>query len=37
MKKKSKPHNTCQMFNDKPKPGFISILTSIESRLILVS
>jgi hypothetical protein len=29
--------NTCQMFDDKPKPGFINILTSIESRLMLVS
>jgi hypothetical protein len=29
--------NTCHMFDDKPKPGFINILTSIESRLMLVS
>jgi hypothetical protein len=29
--------STCQMFDDKPKPGFINILTSIESRLMLVS
>jgi hypothetical protein len=29
--------NTCQMFNDKPEPEFINILTSIESRLMLVS
>jgi hypothetical protein len=26
-----------QMFNDKLEPGFISILASIESRLMLVS
>jgi hypothetical protein len=29
--------NTCQLFDEKPKPGFINILTSIESRLMLVS
>jgi hypothetical protein len=29
--------NTCQMFDDKPEPEFINILTSIESRLMLVS
>ena len=29
--------NTCQMFNDKPKPEFINVLTSIESHLMLVS
>jgi hypothetical protein len=29
--------NTCQMFDDKLKPEFISVLTSIESRLMLVS
>ena len=28
--------NTCQMFDDKPEPEFINILTSIESRLMLV-
>jgi hypothetical protein len=28
---------TCQMFDDKPEPEFINILTSIESRLMLVS
>jgi hypothetical protein len=37
MKKKVKSHDTRQMFNDKLKPGFISIRTSIESRLMLVS
>ena len=29
--------NTCQMSDDKPEPEFIIILTSIESRLMLVS
>ena len=29
--------NNCQMFDDKPEPEFINILTSIESRLMLVS
>jgi hypothetical protein len=29
--------NTYQMFDDKPEPEFINILTSIESRLMLVS
>jgi hypothetical protein len=29
--------NTCQMFDDKPKPEFINVLTSIESHLMLVS
>jgi hypothetical protein len=29
--------NTCQMFDDKPKLEFINVLTSIESRLMLVS
>jgi hypothetical protein len=29
--------NTCQMSDDKPEPEFINILTSIESRLMLVS
>jgi hypothetical protein len=33
----AKPHNTRQMFDDKPEQGFISILTSIESRFMLVS
>jgi hypothetical protein len=37
MKKKAKPHNTHLMFYDKPEPGLISILTSIESHLMLVS
>lgn len=37
VEKEAKPHNTHQMFDDKPEPGFISILMSIESRLILVS
>jgi hypothetical protein len=32
-----KSHDTCQMFNDKLELGFISIRTSIESRLMLVS
>lgn len=35
MKKKAKPHNTHLMFYDKPEPGLISILTSIESHLML--
>lgn len=35
-KKKAKPHNTHQMFDEKLKLGFISIRTSIESRLMLV-
>jgi hypothetical protein len=29
--------NTYQMFNDRPEPEFINILTSIESHLMLVS
>jgi hypothetical protein len=29
--------NTYQIFNDNPEPEFINILTSIESRLMLVS
>jgi hypothetical protein len=29
--------NTCQMFDDRPELEFINILTSIESRLMLVS
>jgi hypothetical protein len=29
--------NTCQIFDDKPEPEFINILTSIGSRLMLVS
>jgi hypothetical protein len=33
MEKEVKPHNTHQMFDDKPEPGFISI----ESRLMLLS
>jgi hypothetical protein len=36
MEKKVKPHDTRQMFDDKPKPEFINILTSIESRWVLV-
>jgi hypothetical protein len=32
-----KPHDTRQMFNDKLEPEFISIRTSIASRLMLVS
>jgi hypothetical protein len=37
VEKEAKPHNTRMMFDDKPEPGFISILTSIESYLMLVS
>jgi hypothetical protein len=37
MKKKAKPHDTRHIFDDKLEPGFISILASIESRLIMVS
>jgi hypothetical protein len=33
----AKDLNTCQMSDDKPEPEFINILTSIESRLMLVS
>lgn len=36
MKKKAKPHNTRLMFDDKLEPGLISILTSIESHLMLI-
>jgi hypothetical protein len=37
VEKEAKLHNTRLMFDDKPEPGFISIRTSIESRLMLVS
>jgi hypothetical protein len=37
VEKEAKLHNTRMMFDDKPESGFISILTSIESRLMLVS
>jgi hypothetical protein len=37
VEKEAKLHNTRLMFDDKPESGFISVLTSIESRLMLVS